>query len=189
MVVRVIQFNDHFVRTKGKMLQDDWVTTRIGPHPRGIVETHMNVSDARRYGHSRSEHRRNGQVLSTIWDNHHSPGRRAARASGGSITIFAGGSVLVSGIGAADLQLSLALCATAVIVIAYNTMATTDSRDAAFELVYLRFAMLFPLFIPLNRNDLLNSSIRRQSGRFWRRREYRRILPDDVLHTQGPLAR
>lgn len=33
MVVRVLQFNEHFVRTGGKTHQDDWVTTRICPAP------------------------------------------------------------------------------------------------------------------------------------------------------------
>jgi hypothetical protein len=47
------------------------------------------------------------------------------------MTIFAGGSSLVSGITGAGPQLSFALCATA--VIAYNTMAATDSRKRAFR--------------------------------------------------------
>ena len=33
VVVRVNQVNAHFVRPGEKTLQDDWVTTRIGPHP------------------------------------------------------------------------------------------------------------------------------------------------------------
>ena len=33
VMIRVIQFDDYFVRTRGKMLQDDWVPTRIGPNP------------------------------------------------------------------------------------------------------------------------------------------------------------
>lgn len=32
-VVRVLQFNEHFVRTGEKTHQDDWVTARIRPHP------------------------------------------------------------------------------------------------------------------------------------------------------------
>ena len=54
------------------------------------------------------------------------------------MTIFAGGSLaLASGITGARRQMSLALCATA--VIAYNTMAATDSRDVPFDFVYFRF--------------------------------------------------
>jgi hypothetical protein len=33
VVIRVLQFNEHFVRTGGKTHQDDWVTTRICPAP------------------------------------------------------------------------------------------------------------------------------------------------------------
>ena len=33
LMVRVDQFNQHFVRTGEQTLQDDWVTTGIGPHP------------------------------------------------------------------------------------------------------------------------------------------------------------
>lgn len=33
VVVRVLQFNEHFVRAGGKTHQDDWVTTRICPYP------------------------------------------------------------------------------------------------------------------------------------------------------------
>jgi hypothetical protein len=32
-VVRILQFNEHFVRTRGKTHQDDGLTTRIRPHP------------------------------------------------------------------------------------------------------------------------------------------------------------
>ena len=48
VMVRVLQFNEHIVRTGGKTHQDDWVTTRICPYPCGIVDSHMKVSDARR---------------------------------------------------------------------------------------------------------------------------------------------
>ena len=75
VVVRVLQFNEHFVRTGGKTHQDDWVTTRVCPHPCGIVDSHMKVSDARRDSQSiGAEHRHKVQVLSTILDNHHSTG-------------------------------------------------------------------------------------------------------------------
>ena len=67
-MVRVLQFNEHFVRTGGKTHQDDWFPTRICPHPRGIVESHMNVSDARRNSQSiGAEHRRNVEVLAQYW--------------------------------------------------------------------------------------------------------------------------
>ena len=33
LVVRVNQVDSQFVRIGEKTLQDDWVTTRIGPHP------------------------------------------------------------------------------------------------------------------------------------------------------------
>jgi hypothetical protein len=59
------------------------------------------------------------------------------------VTIFAGGSSLVSGITGVGPHVSFALCAKA--VTAYTTMATTDSRDVPFELVYFSFAIvLFP---------------------------------------------
>src|SRR5271157_2191822 len=48
VVIRVFQFNEHFVRTGEQPHQDDWVATRVCPHPGGIVDSHMNVSDARR---------------------------------------------------------------------------------------------------------------------------------------------
>ena len=38
-------------------------------------------------------------------------------------------------------------------------------------------------------SDLLNAGIRRHSGRFCRRGECRRILPDELLHAQRPLPR
>jgi hypothetical protein len=55
-------------------------------------------------------------------------------ASGGSITIFAGGSVSVSGITRAGLQLSVGVWAAA--VAAYNTIAA--ARNEAFH----RFAIV-----------------------------------------------
>ena len=74
-MARVSQFNENFVRTGEKPHQDDWVTTRICPAPRGIVDCHMKVSNARRDSQSIwTEHRHNVQVLTTILDNHHSPG-------------------------------------------------------------------------------------------------------------------
>src|SRR6266576_5182271 len=75
VVVRVLQFKEHFVRTGGKTHQDDWVTTRICPAPWGIVDRHMKMSDARRDSQSIwAEHGHKVQVLSTILDNRHSPG-------------------------------------------------------------------------------------------------------------------
>lgn len=73
------------------------------------------------------------------------------------MTIFAGGSLPVSGITWAGRQLSVALCATA--VTAYNTMAATDSRDVPFKLVSFRFAMFFP---PMQR--LVSSSESKQES-------------------------
>ena len=57
------------------------------------------------------------------------------------MTIFAGGSLPVSGMTEAGPQPSLVLCATA--VIAPNAMAATDSRDVHFKLVCFKFAMFF----------------------------------------------
>src|SRR4249919_3839885 len=71
------------------------------------------------------------------------PREASAPASGGSMMIFAGGSLaLASGITGAGRHLSVALCATA--VVAHNTTAATDSRDAPFELGDFRIAMVFP---------------------------------------------
>jgi len=142
VVVRILQFKKHLVRAGGKTHQDDWVTTRICPHPRGIVESHMKVSDARRDRQSiGAEHRRNVQVLCTIYWIIATPREASGPASGGSITIFAGGSLPVSGITGAGRQMSVAFCAIA--VIAYNTMAATDSRAVPFELVFM-FCPPFP---------------------------------------------
>ena len=130
----------------GRPIQDDWVATRIGPHPWGIVESHMNVSDARRDSQSiGAEHRRKVQVLRTILDNRHAPGGPGP-ANGGSMTILAGGSLpSASGITWAGLHLSVGFCAAA--VIASNAMAATDSRDVAFDLV--RFVMFLPPMLRL----------------------------------------
>ena len=57
------------------------------------------------------------------------------------MTIFAGGSSLVSGMTGVGPQVSFVLCAEA--VIAHNTMAATDGRDVPFEMEYFRFAMFF----------------------------------------------
>lgn len=57
------------------------------------------------------------------------------------MTIFAGGSLVVSGMTVASRQLSVGFCATA--VIAQNTMKASDSRDVPFELIYFRFSMFF----------------------------------------------
>src|SRR5271169_4377948 len=70
------------------------------------------------------------------------PREASGSASGGSMTIFAGGSVVASGITGAGRHLSLAFCATA--VMAYKTMAATASRNVAFDLLYFGFAMFFP---------------------------------------------
>ena len=88
------------------------------------------------------------------------------------MTIFAGGSSLVSGITGVGPQPSFALCAKA--AVAYNTTAATDSRDAPLDVVYLRCGMFFLLGVHQNRL-------------FYRRGEYRRILPDEILHAQRPL--
>src|SRR4029077_21134543 len=80
VVIRVNQFNEHFVRTVEKTLQDDWETTRMCPRLGGIVDFRMNVSDARRDSQSIwAEPRHNVQVLSTILYNHQLLGRRAVR--------------------------------------------------------------------------------------------------------------
>jgi hypothetical protein len=103
----------------------------------------MKVSDARRDRQSTgAEHRRNVQVLGAILDNRHSAGGERA----GQRRIdndLCRGSLPLRGITGAGRQTSVAFCAIA--VIAYNTMTTTDSRNAPFELVYFRFAMFFPL--------------------------------------------
>jgi hypothetical protein len=70
------------------------------------------------------------------------PREASGPASGGSMMIVAGGSLPVSGITEAGGQMSVAFCAIA--VIAYNTMAATDSRDVHFELVCFRLAICFP---------------------------------------------
>jgi len=69
------------------------------------------------------------------------PREASGPASGGSMKIFAGGCSLVSGITGAAPQVCVALCATA--VMAHNTMAVIDSRDAPF----FRVAMFFLLNI------------------------------------------
>jgi len=72
----------------------------------------------------------------------HQIARKArGRASGGSMTIFAGGSLAVSAINGAGRQMSVAFCA--IPVIAYNTMAATDSRAVPFELAFM-FCPPFP---------------------------------------------
>ena len=48
VMVRIIQFDDNSVGAWRKILQDDRIPTRVGPHPGGIVKAHMNVSHARR---------------------------------------------------------------------------------------------------------------------------------------------
>ena len=73
-MVRILKFNEHFVRTGGKPHQDDGLTARIRPHPGGIVNSDMNVSDSRRDSQSIcAEHRHEVQVLSTVLDNRHPP--------------------------------------------------------------------------------------------------------------------
>ena len=105
----------------------------------------MNVSDAWRDGQSIwAEHRHDVQVLSTILDNHHSPGGERFSASGGSITILPGGSLpLARGTTGAGRQMSVAFCAIA--LTEHNTMAASDSGDVTFKLVHFRFAIFFPL--------------------------------------------
>jgi len=53
--------------------------------------------------------------------------------------IFAGGSVVVSGITGASRQLSVGFCAPA--IMAHMTMTATDSSDMLFERVSFRFVM------------------------------------------------
>lgn len=73
-VVRVLQFDEHFMRTRGKTHQDNWLTARICPHPRSIVDSDMNVSHPRRDSQSIwPKHRNKVQVLRTILNNRHSP--------------------------------------------------------------------------------------------------------------------
>src|SRR3954465_3183196 len=74
VMVRVFQLDKHFVRTGRETHEDDWVSTRICPHPRGIIDSHVQVSDSRRDRQGiGAEHRRNVEVLSTILDDGHSP--------------------------------------------------------------------------------------------------------------------
>src|SRR4026209_1780712 len=72
------------------------------------------------------------------------PREASGSASGGSMTIFAGGS-LASGITEAGRHLSVAFCATA--VVAYKAMAAIDTREVPIELVYFRIAISFLLDI------------------------------------------
>ena len=73
------------------------------------------------------------------------------------MTSFAGGSLAVSGITVAGRQMSVAFCA--MVVIAYNTMAATDSGHVHFEPVCFRFAMFHPpVRSPRAKRDLLRLS-------------------------------
>src|SRR5687767_7310121 len=70
------------------------------------------------------------------------PREASGSTSGGSMTIFDGGSLPVSGMTAAGRQLSIALCAAA--VLAHNTKTATPSRDSPLDVVYFRSGMFFP---------------------------------------------
>jgi dihydrodipicolinate synthase/N-acetylneuraminate lyase len=64
--------------------------------------------------------------------------------SGGSATIFAGGSGVVSGITWASPQLSVTLCAAALIEnSAVAEIVRTVRKDVAFRLMRFRIAILF----------------------------------------------
>jgi len=157
-VVRVNQFNEHFVRTGGKPLQDDWYTTASAhTHEASSSLTcmcPMRGETARAFGPNTGTMCRFSAQYWIIA----TPREASGSASGGSMTIFAGGSLVVSGITGAGRQLSLALCAIA--VVAHNTIAATDSRDMPFGLAYFGFSMFFPPCVHLNRkSDLLNASV------------------------------
>jgi hypothetical protein len=72
------------------------------------------------------------------------PREASGPASGGWMTIFAGGSLPMSGITWGEPQPSLALCAAA--GIAHNAMAATDSRNVHLKLVGFNFAMFLAPF-------------------------------------------
>lgn len=118
----------------------------------------MNVSDAWRDGQSIwAEHRQDVQVLSTISDNHHSPGgeRFGLRRIDNDLSwgLTAAGERDKRG----GRQMSVAFCAVA--VTEHNTMAATDSRDVTFKLVYFRFAIFIPLMrSPKSKVNLLNAA-------------------------------
>src|SRR5262249_30738382 len=71
-MVRVLQFNEHLVLTGGKTHQDNWLTTRICPHPRGIVDSDLHMRHPGRDSQSIwPEHRHTVPVMSTILNNRH----------------------------------------------------------------------------------------------------------------------
>ena len=115
LVVRVNQFNQHFVRTGRQAPQDERVTTRVRPVPRRLVDGHMNVAHARRDGQStRAEHRAM-RMFSAQYGITTTPREASGSASGASMTSFAAGSVPVSGMTWAGLHVCVALCARAVL--------------------------------------------------------------------------
>jgi hypothetical protein len=89
------------------------------------------------------------------------PREASGSASGGSMTIFAGGSLPVSGMTCGGLQLSVAFCAAA--FIGHNRMAT-GIRKTTVKRVYLSFAIfsstaLLAVHIAFPRMQTVNTRI------------------------------
>jgi hypothetical protein len=112
LVVRVDEFDQDLVRPRGKAVDYELLAARIGLAPRRIIHGHMDVPDV-------------GDTSSAFGPNTGTIRRFSARywmttrpwtsesASGGSMTIFAAGS-LASGTTGAGPRISLAVCAIAV---------------------------------------------------------------------------
>ncbi len=75
-MVRGFQFEPNRVRPWWQAVENHRLSAGIGPDPRGIVDRHMDVSDAGRHGkRGRSKHRHDVQMFSAIL-NHHAPTRQ-----------------------------------------------------------------------------------------------------------------
>lgn len=107
-MIRVHQFEEHFVRTGRKTEQDDSIATRLRPDPQGATDSRVDVSDA--WGVSQrgwAEHRQQTKVLRAIMDDNHAA--RGERFRERRIDkIFGGGSSLVSGLSSLDHSYRLA---------------------------------------------------------------------------------
>jgi len=70
-MVRSLQLDRDLMRSGWLAVENNRLSARIGPGPRGVIDSHMDVSDPGRHGkRGRPEHRHDMQIFRAILNHH-----------------------------------------------------------------------------------------------------------------------
>ena len=70
-MVGSLQLDPDLMRPGWQAVENHRLSARVGPDPRGVIDSHMDVSDPGRYGQrGRPEHRHDVQIFRAILNHH-----------------------------------------------------------------------------------------------------------------------